>query len=174
MKSEAWESALEQVRQLKDANGVLVDEGIEDAVAAMGLLGFMTCMSCWGHSDRRTGGPYVMISSEEAKRLEGEWRVEAGRSGHSPGVKEKRDLASNEGARVRYRMHELLVDFYAKRSIDYNSVIVLRTIGYSTTWVGVQSVWYSNILSDEHHQELLVQARKEMSAFTEFLKSKIK
>lgn len=43
-----------------------VDPEIERLVTALRLFGYSTVMSCGGHPDRRTTGPYVMLRSRSA------------------------------------------------------------------------------------------------------------
>lgn len=166
-----WEEAVEKVRQLKDSNGASVDEGIVETVAVMALFGFTTTMSCWGHEDRDTGGPYVMFRSSKAKELEGDWQAIDDKS--TPEAKRLWSLADDEGCRERYKVHELLVEFYQSHPLNYDSMLTLRSIGAATTWIGVASNRYGELFGGEQQQSRLDESRQEMERFTEFLKDKI-
>lgn len=165
---------LKQVKQLVDANGMPVDEGIKETVAALNLLGLDTIMSCWGHDDRNTLGPYIMFSSEEAKTFEDDWSKEAAKDRSSPDAREKKKIAEDVGRKHRHKIHELLVEFYATHPMNYDSILVLEPIGMAATWLGVSSNQYGELFGNELRQERLRESRQEIEAFTEFLKAKIK
>lgn len=159
---------LRNVRSITDTNGLQIDEGIVETVVAMRLLGFNTEMSCAGHEDRSTGGPYVMFTSKEAEDLEKAWRSTAD-------ISLKKEIwkqADDEGYRSRYRMHQLLVEFYMKYPANYDNLLILKPIGAATTWVGVVSNRYGDIF-EEQKKERLDRSRREMDKFTEFLKLKL-
>lgn len=169
-----WNEMLKQVKQLVDANGMPVDEGVEETVVALNLLGLDTIMSCWGHDDRNTLGPYIMFGPEEAMTLEKEWSKEATKDRSSPAAREKKRIAEDAGRQYRHKIHELLVEFYATYPMNYDSLLVLEPIGMSATWLGVSSNQYGELFGSDLRQERLRNSRREIEAFTEFLKTKLK
>jgi hypothetical protein len=67
-KQQKWQKALQKVAQITDKIGMPVDERIIETVAILTLLGFKTSMSCEGHVDRVTEGPYVIFDSPKAMK----------------------------------------------------------------------------------------------------------
>jgi hypothetical protein len=163
-----WHKATEDVRQLTDGLGVPVDVDIVHTVAILRLMGFHTTMSCAGHLDRFTGGPYVMFSSPAARHYLMRYRE----LGDSLNPKSKRLLhkATVLNLRERQRLFVYLAGFYQNRSVSYTQRLIVAGPGFSHNRLQCQGAELAQIADDATKARLLEDGQAEMHAFTEYLK----
>ena len=142
-----------------------MDEKIINLVASLRAHGFPTVMSCEGHLDRNTGGPYVIIVSPESEQITKE--------NDSP---ETRALAKNVTAIAANKLFTLLEEFYSHKPIKYSLRIVIDTIGPNAYRIWCNG---SSILPErediyiEEKSKLLESYQREMERFSVFMKNKI-
>lgn len=162
-----WKRATDEVRALTDGLGLPVDKHIVPTVTALRLLGYSTIMSCGGHSDRITGGPYVVFISEDAKRI---WQnCKSTNDPKSKAYKIAFKRATIAAITERNHLWNLLEEFYDKRSSNYNQRLTLRTVLFTTrlTCTGADQAYICN---KEERKKLLAANREEMQTFALFLK----
>jgi hypothetical protein len=124
-----WDEALKLVRRLEDSQGMRVDPEIEQLVTALRLLGYKTVMSCGGHLDRRTTGPYVVIRSQATGELVDHAEREVDESKKQQWFREAQNLARQEVLGLKRH-----VDTVNERNdgTGRQSIMELRPSGHSS------------------------------------------
>lgn len=176
---DSWQDAESWARQMTDAMGCPIDEGILETVVVFRLLDIPTCQSCEGHLNEGLPYPWVDFETDEfpafTQALE-----EASREGLSRQEREARGatllkLAQALPSRgVLYARIEELLDLYYRQHptvpevrrlvLHWSSPILFRLMPYcgyeADTW------------DQETRAHQLAYARAEMQAFTAFLKQR--
>lgn len=148
-----------------------VDTGIEQTVVALRLLGFKTTMSCAGHADRITTGPYVMCESDEARTLyrsiESLRDVEAGEIGR----RNCQAITLREANRLR----TLIDHFSTDRTTATSSVqrLEIRPVGHWGFRVCFVNADFDAVDALPRRITNLEQRQREIIRFTNFLKREI-
>jgi hypothetical protein len=201
-KQSAWESKLNELKEVTDALGEPIDAEILETVAALNLLGYKTYQSCAGHLDpERVVAPYVSFSPGDAPKLkfkgEAELRKkvaekynidveeikedinEQANDEFWDTINEERYEPTNEynehKAEVKLQREEvakLLTEFLETR-VSQNPQLFISSTGNSTRIDSVQlQPAQWRQLSVEEKQELVRRAQEEMQAFEQFAKQK--
>lgn len=166
-----WQQTLRQVQGLTDKLGMGVDGEIAETVTAMRLIGLTTRMSCGGHLDRITGGPYVTFIAQGAEVYRKKCAAIANPKDMQ--YKEFVEKAFVENLNEQAKLYALLERFYEKRPTPFLQRLTLRTMGFSTFKLDCQGADLAYISSPLAREELLEGHRREMREFTEFLKDAI-
>lgn len=165
---ETLERSIASTRLLKDKNGMSVDEGIVETVALFRSIGMNTSLSCFGHLDRNTGGPYIHFVSDTADKI----RKEAAALNNPTSVPVKKLF--NEARIENFKNYEilffLLERFYKSHDRGYSSKLTVRSVGFSV--VKLECLSIEMMLSDDEkiRRNILYSAQKEIVCFTEYLK----
>lgn len=169
-KQTEWHIALEQVKQITDRFGMPMDEGIIETVAIMQLMGIHTTMSCEGHPERQTGGPYIMFVSSIAE----ESRKEAAviHNTVNPQYKALYKKAMQANLTEQQKLYQMLDNFYKSHDASFSQRLILHTMGFSACRLECQGADMAYILDKNKQIELLMKNQAEMKTFTEFLKVK--
>ena len=169
--SRLWQEELTLVRGLRDALGMKVDPGIEEAVAALRLLGFQTTMSCAGHVDRATtGGPYIMFKSESAHAMYISTREELDPEVREATLRDCQIIALRDADRLRH----IVERFSRSRSTsDNDQRLELRPVGHWGFRLCFVHADFSTLLSFREHKAEISARQSEMSLFTAYLMSPI-
>jgi hypothetical protein len=173
MSDNRWQATLAEIDRLRDKLGRSLDPGSRELVACLRLLGIHTVMSCEGHADRKTEGPYVMFSSAQALPLENQYRelVQVGKSTDEE-AKKIRDEAFVLNLRERQKLTPLLEKFYQQRPTPYDNRIIITTYGAGGSRLKCQAAEEYRLTKD---RELFLKAhQQEFDAFTDFLKLHLK
>lgn len=157
-----------EVRKLRDALDMPVDDEILETVVAMRLLGFDTIMSCSGHTDRDTWGPYVVFQSKEADVYASRWKRT--RSKTSSMGKNLQNRAIHANAHERLRMHRLLMDFYETHSSYYSETLCVRPLGLSANRLESLNAGIELCLDASSKNDVIGRRQEEMRSFTSYLK----
>lgn len=165
---DSWSSMLDNVRHMTDKLGMPVDHGIVETVAAMRLLKIRTTMSCEGHLDRQTGGPYVMCVSSIAEKLRKEAAVIRNPVDSQYKVLYKKAMCAN--LREQQKLYQLLEGFYKARNTPFSQRLIVRTMGFSAFRLECQGADMAYVLDESGQKKLLIENQVEMTAFTEYMK----
>lgn len=174
---DAWQDAEAWARQIRDAMGCPIDEGILETVVVFRLLGIPTCQSCEGHLNEGLPYPWVDFETDEfpafTQALE-----EASREGLSRQEREARGVTLLKLAQalpsrgVLYTRIEELLDLYYRQHATVSEV--RRLVLHWSSPILFRLMPYCGCEADTWDQETrarqLVYARAEMQAFTAFLK----
>lgn len=164
-----WKEALHRVRQITDGRGMTVDTDIGETVAILQLMGFHTTMSCAGHADRVTEGPYVMFLSLEAEKYR-----EQCRKIEDPKDAQYKKLLQKARACILRDMKALydhLENFYQSRTGQPRGRLVLKSTGFSRARLDCHGAELAHILNQAPRLQLLEKNQLEMREFTEYLKA---
>lgn len=162
-----WQTALDNTRAITDGLGMPIDEEIVETVAIMRLMGINTTMSCGGHLDRVTGGPYIMFSPREAKQWQEECRGIEDKM--SPAYKHAYDMARKASLAEQSKLMKLLEEYYSNHQALYPQMLVAHNYVFGNR-LYCQGVELANIASPAEQKQILADNLKEMKDFTEFLK----
>jgi hypothetical protein len=167
-KEAAWKAALDHVNKITDKLGMPVDKGIVETVAVLQLLGVDTSMSCAGHSDRVTGGPYVIFESKEAEECRKKCAAikDPGNSSYKEWAR-KAQVALLEH---QSQLYKFLDKFYQGRQTPFKQRLIIHTLGLSAYRLNAQGAQMALLGNTEKRNVVLTSCQKEMSDFTEFLK----
>jgi hypothetical protein len=166
-----WKETLHRVRQITDGRGMPVDPGIDETVAILQLMGLHTTMSCAGHADRVTEGPYVMFLSPEAEK----YREQCKKIKDPKDVEYKKLL---QKARVcilsdMKALYDKLESFYQSRAGQSRAYLVLKSTGFSRARLDCQGAELAHILDQASRLRLLEENQMKMREFTEYLKKEV-
>ncbi len=158
-KDQAWDKMRKEVEKLEDALGEKIEQNIIETVIALRLNNFSTFQSCGGHPKTETGTPYpwVIIQKEEPEKWQenesvlNEWKEE-----------------NEKQQRV---MKETLDRFYKDRKVEENIKLKIVQQGIFGSF-RLQS--FDSLDDDKESDELLIERRREMKIFTEYLKNNLK
>ena len=165
-----WDKVISEVRGLRDALGMTVDEPVVEAVAALRMLGLNTTMSCGGHLDRITGGPYIMFCSLQAYDIEQKYRALTRKDKRYHSLRaEARKLNLQERAKLTPYLNE----FYKDRQVPYGNRLIITPVGAEGSRLKCQSADDGHILPTSSYKLILNAHRAELQAFTDFLKSQL-
>jgi hypothetical protein len=157
MNDALWQEKLEEAGSLKDRQGLPVDPGILEAVAAFRAFDFPTSQSCEGHGSF----PWVEIYAERPE-------------GWSSKKKETSREWRENNFRHRERMIALMEEFYKDRGVPFDARLTLMNIGvfggFRVQSLGAESL---TVLPAKEQKERLAHYGKEMADFTEFLKGRL-
>jgi hypothetical protein len=163
-----WREALRQTRKIKDGLGMPVDKHIVETVAIMRLMGINTTMSCGGHLRRITNGPYVMFYAPTYKKFL-EQRKAIG-DFLNPKAKQIQKKAIKVNLRERQKLLPFLEGFYAHRQVPYTQRLIIEDVGFKGSYLRAQGADLAYIVNSQAKKEILTNNRKEMQAFTQYLK----
>jgi len=170
-----WRQALLEVDELKDGLGRGLDPGSRELVACLRLLGLKTIMSCEGHAERETEGPYVMFRSLEAKPLEAEyWKLVAEGKRKSDEAKQLRKTAYELNLRERRKLTPLLNEFYENRATSYDNRIIISTFDLGGSRLRCQSAEEYRLAGKSDREAFLRAHQQEFGDFTAFLMTHLK
>ncbi|HEU5187511.1 MAG TPA: hypothetical protein VFT87_03335, partial [Candidatus Saccharimonadales bacterium] len=148
---EIWREAIERVKNLTDTLGMPVDPEITEAVAVLQLLGLKTTMSCAGHVDRITGGPYIICVSPSAKAI-----LKSYKGSFDPKEKTyKKTMQKVTRATLveRAKLYRFLESFYSTRLVAYDQRLYLTAVGrdsFRLSCQGAEQAYLRNKQSQEH------------------------
>lgn len=163
--NKTWDELRAETAKLKDKLGMPMDEKIINLVTSLRAHGFTTVMSCEGHTDRITGGPYVIMINPESKKITSD-----------KDTPETRAAARKLTATTAAKLFSFLEEFYKNKTIDYRTHIAVDTLGSSAyrIWCNGSSLLPEREgLSLNEKSNLLYLYQLEMERFSEFLKNKI-
>lgn len=166
-----WEHMVREVCQLRDALDMPVDSEIIETVAALRLLGFDTILSCAGHTDRDTWGPYVAFESIKATPYSERWQKARNKRSMTAKMLQKQAVRAN--ARERFRLHRLLVEFYGTHPSSYEQTLCVRPLGLSANRLESLNAGIDSCLNVTSKSEMIVRRQEEMKSFTRYLKESI-
>ena len=167
MTSHEFTQLKKQIGSATDKFGMPIDPGILETVAALRAHGVHTTGSCEGHSDRITGGPYVMFEAPGVKDIH-EARG-AIKDRLSPEYKKLYTLATEANIRQTRKVLELLNGYYAQRAVPVNQRLIVQYFGPTAGKLMCQGAYLAHILAPKESAELLEKNRAEMQLFTEYL-----
>lgn len=162
-----WEKTIQELRSINtDNEGLEIEKGIIETVAAINLNGIPTIQSCGGHFEddiKRT--PYINVCAPKNENsthptsgeLNEPWKAEM----------------FEENSKLRHQVVTLLTEFYSNRTTPHS---IRLTISRSSE-VGdfyIESLGGEDIPSlPENEQKIMFEkCKKEMQDFTEFLKER--
>ena len=159
------DQALQKIGGVTDRLGLGIDPGIRTAVAMLNQHGLHTIMSCEGHENWATGGPYIDIgaagSYDFRKRFEGIADKEEKESFRKAFGKETMDVGK--------KIVPILDDFYKGRDTAFAARLVL--VAYPDSMrlesAGVAFLRYETDPAIKNKDLKLFQS--EMSDFSDFL-----
>ncbi len=166
-KQSSWEKVKQEVRQFKDALGMPVDEGIFETVAVFRYLGINTTMSCAGHLDRITRGPYVYFMSNQNGKLLLKMKEIGDRT--NPEYKQLFNETTRNNLIERQKIIPSLDAFYTNRFVSYNQRIIIEGFGPSKNYMLCQGAELAYILDQKEQVDLLGKNQTEMKTFTQYL-----
>ena len=169
MRVSLWDKTLLEVEQLKDALGRGLDPGSRELVACLRMIGLNTVMSCEGHPDRQTEGPYVMFRSAEALSMEAQYWMLARDSKRKSGeARELRKVAYELNMRERQKITPLLERFYEHRFVQYGDRIIITTFDLGGSRLKCQAAEEFRLA--DNRESFLRSHWQEFADFTLFLK----
>ncbi len=163
---------LEEIR--RDVNrtvnglGMPIDKGIRETIVFLWALGFKTSGSCEGHLDRGLPHPWVDFSVAELFGFRLPYDMN----------EEERKEYRNKNLEQINRLQKLLDEFYSKRNVEEGFKLCLYEWTYgdfrlqSKETIEKDREIISEKLDAEPLKKNLERYRKEMKAFTNFLKKK--
>lgn len=165
-----WLDTLNRVRQIRDTLGRPVDKDIEETVAILQMMGIATTMSCGGHIDRDTGGPYVTFAHKDI--LQYRQIIETVGNPRSDEHKAAMHEAKKLTFHAREKMWSALEQFYKKRTVAYSHQLIIQVRPFSNTLScqGAANVFFMNA---QDREAALRANRAEMTAFTDYLKKDV-
>ncbi|MDB5160218.1 MAG: hypothetical protein JWO99_481 [Candidatus Saccharibacteria bacterium] len=168
--SRRWRDELELVHGLRDQLGMVVDAEIETTVVALRLLGYKTVMSCGGHVDRRTTGPYVTFESESTHDLVMRAQRESDTVREQELLREAQRVAQREALPLKKKIER----FNLERVIaGATTLLELRPVGHSRLRLCFVHADFDGIVEDALFVELMRSRQSEMSKFTSCLKHQL-
>jgi len=159
-KEQRWEELKQEVESITDGLGKGIDEGIKETTTALLANGFSTSQSCEGHiKETAATQPWVEIYMPEPEG----WKED----------KDKQGQWKKENLEQREKAEEAVKEFYEERQVPFDEELSFEDIGIFGGF-RVQSTGSAEMknLSFEEQKEKLKKYKKEMDAFTEFLKEK--
>lgn len=179
---EKWNEVAGRFSHITDGLGKPIDSGIFETVVALNMLKIHTYQSCEGHLDRGLAYPWIDIEAPEYRLL---WKdeppeirelqmqlVEARKhieQQETPQMQEAREKAKQADLQQRYTLHQLLAEFYTDRHTSFDCMIAFSVRGR----IRSQGGDFLELLSPNEREQKLHAYQQEMSAFTDFLKSRI-
>jgi hypothetical protein len=171
-KQEAWTAMESQARSVTDKLGMPIDEGILEAVVVLRLLGFNTTVSCEGHVNRITGGPYVTFESEEALRYADQAnQVDRTHRENKEGYSRLRNLAIHHSILQVQKLTPYLDKFYTKRETPFANRLIIRVFPMTYNCLKCQGAELAYVGDLAKKRDILLKNQLEMQAFTDFLKT---
>lgn len=158
-----------------------VDKGMERTVYALRLFNVHTVFACYGHTTHGTGAPYVDVQSMKVAELKD--RLDMLRSWN----KERDSISAEimfENLREQRRLSNLINTFYKfrwifgsdedalrLRVISVEDRLIVRPKGLETIRIESRGARAMGIItSDKVKEERAMRYRREMGAFTTFLR----
>lgn len=184
-KKKRWQELDEEFGRITDAVGMPIDEDIKRTVVGLNALGFVTDQSCEGHLNAGEGYPWVRFEVPEA--------VKAAEDTKTWWKNEEQLGPIREASRsYRQRLRELLVEFYEGRKVtnpraklvvqDWDNIpslqgmYLLVPVGRKEldekTYKKVGKEWKKDLRSETEKEIDLIDSRKEVREFAEFLRDK--
>lgn len=168
--SRRWRDELDLVRELRDQLGMIVDAEIEATVVALRILGYKTVMSCGGHVDRRTTGPYVTFESESTHDLVMRARQESDRVHEQELFREAQRVTQREALPLKKNIERFNLE---RVSAGATTLLELRPVGHSHLRLCFVHADFDGIVEDAPFIELMRSRQSEMSKFTSRLKHQL-
>lgn len=168
MNAKDFTQGKQEVISLADKLGKPIDPGILDTVAVFRMLDIHTVGSCEGHSDRLTGGPYVMFESPQTGPLM--QKLHQIQDKTSQEYKDVFHEASKLNMAEVQKVLPLLDGFYADRDMPHSQRLIIRCFGPTVGKLMIQNADLAEIMSPEERANLLSESQLEMMAFTNYLK----
>lgn len=160
--SNRWRAELDKVRLLRDANGMSVDVEIEEAVTVLRLLGYATTMSCGGHADRPTMGPYVVIEAKGTRDVVKKANRELNQVRKQALFRCSQRMAQREVEDLRDRLDSFNRDSVLTRAGHF---LHLQSIGHSKFRLCFVHADFDGILDGATHREVIRARRTIMNVF---------
>ncbi len=201
-KNTKWIKITKKVNSLKDALGMPIDSKIKQVVIGLNANGITTTSSCGGHKNRGVLFPWVMCSPVNGKpkyrfnhekiiweKIIKKYNI-VSKNIFWPKNKEaeteyyKLCLAAGETKKYKnwYKkldlfieeMRKILKEFYSNRDSEIKIVVDDKIFENALFSIPEEKLEMKlrKKLNNKHLLNLLVQTRKEMSAFAEFLKKR--
>jgi len=168
-KQSCWQETRKHVLQMTDKLGMPVDKRMIETVTILKLLGLHTTMSCSGHMQRITGGPYVAFISPKAEK----YRERCKQIDNPKDAQYKKlyQKALRENILELQKLYHLLEQFYAARNATtFGRRLSLRTHGFSASRLDCQGADLARIVDRRSRKQMLADSQAEMKDFTEYLK----
>jgi hypothetical protein len=167
-----WEAKKHEVMKLTDKLGMPLDDTIVDTVVALQLVGINTNMSCGGHVDRNTAGPYIMFADPVADKMEFTYRTTL--TPKDDEYKRQRIVARDLNLHERQKLLLHLDAFYSDRRVPYTTRLIVSSVGGAEmSRLQCQGAELVHILSAEESKQILRHFQDEFRAFTDYLRSTI-
>ncbi len=189
-RQQRWEKLMQQVEQYGKEDPIEMDEGIKETVAALMLHGFTTNASCFGHLDHGTPYPWVGIThpivrqslddpsfSVLNKRVFGD-NDESDPTLTPEELEEHRRVQDAMKAAVqaeRQKLLKLLEEFYT----NHEALPGIRlAVSSPRAWlrseetIDIDTETIRTLVTEDALKTRLDLYRKEIEAFTDFLKQK--
>lgn len=163
-----WDKRREEVDEITDRLGLVIDEKIKESVAAFLVHEFTTSQSCEGHTgeEEKHGAffPWVEVYASEPKG----WREAKG--------EKKKQLDREwtiENLKQQQKMMNFFAEFYQGRETPFDAKLSFdRSGAFGGFRVQSFGAEMMELLPPEEQFKKLDLYRKEMEDFTNFLKSK--
>lgn len=169
--TKTFDQIKEQIAKEASETGQHIDAGVLDTVAALAMRGFKPVDACEGHSDRVTGGPFVMFEAAESKELLTKLQGMADQT--SDEFQQTYQKTSQANLGEVQKILPLLEQFYAERDTPHSERLIVRCFGPSVPKLMCQNADLGEILDEDERHRLLSDNQLEMMAFTNFLKESV-
>lgn len=163
-----FEQAKKETAERVEKLGQHVDDGVLDTVTVLRMRGFNPIDACEGHSDRVTGGPYVMFEADGSNELM--QKLVALQDANSDEYKELYAQITHLNLGEVQKLLKLVGEFYDQRDTPHTERLVIRCFGPSVPKLMCQNADLGEIMDDSERRNLLSDNQLEMMAFTNFLK----
>lgn len=176
-----WDEMHKRMSKMGDKLGKGIDAGIIDTVVVLNLLEMPTTMSCEGHLEWGTAGPWVHVGNHDGDKEMKEYfqLMQEARNAHEQGqpskhlfeqAHAKRRAARQTQLIFRQKLVNYLDMFYKQRFVPYDMRLVIQDLADGTSRLEIQGVSLQEIATVEIKQQKLLAYQAEMQAFTAFLK----
>lgn len=166
-----WKAIRKEVDRLVDKLNKPVDEGIKEAVTGFRFIGLRTTMSCEGHPGEHIRAPYIDFETSISTELRARYEAAKAKGDH-----EERHRADREAAMLIAKdwnkLLPLLDEFYRDRQVPSDQRLMLEVSGSHTRFES-QGARVLRGQPEKLAHEQLEAYRSEMSAFSDFVRSRL-
>ena len=179
-KQQAWDAKISYYKHdVHDALGKKIDPGVLDAVVALNLMGYKTLMSCEGHIDHGTGGPYIDVEVTGAEKQLAELEAfEKTHKMHKPKSSlESQDFQEWETLRQKIDDYSLtwakglqkILDLYRRK--NSSSSFVVDSIYPGAVRIEPKEILDNDLVGGDQKKEMLNKYQKDLAELSAFLKA---
>lgn len=176
-----------------DKLGYAIEPGIIDTVAALKLFDIVTVQSCEGHTDRGLCGPWVMLGAKNtAENTDIQKQIKLAITAaekvksenphdflkNTEYINQMEIFRKNQSAlHIPFKKNilpltTLLDEFYKNHRMDFQTRLIIENIDSTVPKLLNQGLYLQNILPKPQQLKNLINFRKEMTLFTQFLINK--